>query len=317
MPYPDPGAYERGVLEVGDGHRIAFECAGSPSGKPAVVVHGGPGSGCTPWHRTMFDPDRYRIVLFDQRGCGGSLPNAGEVATDLGAITTQALVGDIERLRASLGVERWLVWGGSWGSTLGLAYAVAHPSRVSELVLWGVTTGRRSEVDRVFRGGLSDRFADAWAELRSTLPPQVADADVPAAYASLLRDPDHGVRTAAARSWCRWESAIERWPPRRELSERYRDPAFAIAFARLVTHFASNDLFLRDGELLDGATVLRDVPVAVVAGAEDVQAPLENVRALREAIPHADAVIVEDAGHLADDARIERALVDATDRFAR
>jgi len=172
-----------GILDIGDGNLISFETYGIPVGKPALVLHGGPGSGCTPWHRTLFDPAKYLVVLFDQRNCGRSTPHASEPDIDLSTNTTQNLVADIELLRIYLGIERWLVWGGSWGSTLALAYAEAHPDRVTEMILWGVTTGRRSEADRLFRGGVAPLFPERWARLRAGVPDVQDDVDIVDAYA--------------------------------------------------------------------------------------------------------------------------------------
>ena len=172
-----------GILDIGDGNLISFETYGIPVGKPALVLHGGPGSGCTPWHRTLFDPAKYLVVLFDQRNCGRSTPHASEPDIDLSTNTTQNLVADIELLRIYLGIERWLVWGGSWGSTLALAYAEAHPDRVTEMILWGVTTGRRSEADRLFRGGVARLFPERWARLRAGVPDVQDDVDIVDAYA--------------------------------------------------------------------------------------------------------------------------------------
>lgn len=236
--YPEIEPYERGMLDVGDGHRVYWETCGDPGGKPAVVLHGGPGSGCTPWHRRAFDPNAYRVVLFDQRNCGRSTPHASEPDVDLSTNTTPHLIEDLERLRRHLGVDRWLVWGGSWGSVLALAYAERHPDRVTEMVLWGAAAGLRREWDRLFRGGLAPSFPDQWRRLVEAVPPGRRNDDVVEAYAALLFDPDPEVRRRAAYEWCLWESAHPGWPPTTELYERFRDPAFALAFARLVTHYA-------------------------------------------------------------------------------
>jgi proline iminopeptidase len=278
--YPSIEQYEQGWLDVGDGHRIHWETSGDHHGKPAVVVHGGPGSGCTPWHRRLFDPARYRIVLFDQRGCGRSTPHASEAGTDLSTNTTQHLVADMDRLRAHLGIDRWLVLGGSWGSTLSLAYAETHPDRVSELVLWGVTTGRRSEADWLFRGGVAPLFPAQWEQLRARVPEAARDDDVVEAYARRLHDPDPEVREQAALAWC--------------------------------THYVAHDFFLEDGALLRDADRLAPIPGVLVQGRFDLQAPLGNAWALHRAGPSAELVIVE-AG---DDDAIARELVRATDRFA-
>lgn len=314
--YPSIDPYEHGMLEVGDGHRVYWETCGDPRGKSAVVLHGGPGSGCTPWHRTLFDPAAYRVTLFDQRGCGRSRPHASEPDADLGANTTGHLIADIERLRERAGADRWLVLGGSWGSTLALAYADAHPDRVSELVLWGVTTGRRSEADWLFREGLAPLFPAQWERRSDAVPPGERDGDVVAAYARMLQDPDPDVRAQAAHEWCTWESATPDWPPTTGLASRYRDPAFALAFARLVTHYVSNDLFLEDGSLLRHADRLTDIPGTLVNGRFDLQAPLGNAWALKRVWPRAELVVVDDAGHAGDAPGMERELVRATDRYA-
>src|SRR5690348_10915761 len=260
--YPAIEPYETGMLEVGDGNLVYWETCGNPAGKPALVLHGGPGSGCSPWFRRLFDPAAYRIVLFDQRNCGRSRPHASDPATDLTSNTTQHLVRDIEALRESLRIERWLVAGGSWGSVLGLAYAQSHPARVSGMVLFGVTSGRRSEVDWLFRGGLARFFPEQWERLAQG----IGDADVVDEYARRLDDPGPGVRRAAAEDWCRWESATPHWPPRDGLDARFQDADYAMAFARIVTHYARHDLFLEEDELLRGADALANIPATLVHG---------------------------------------------------
>ena len=205
--------YDAGMLPVGDGHQVYWETCGDPNGRPAVVVHGGPGSGCTGWHRRLFDPATTRIVLFDQRNCGRSRPHASEPDVDLSTNTTQHLIADMEALREHLEVERWLVFGGSWGSTLSLAYAEAHPDRVREMVLWGITTGRRAEADWLFRGGVAPLFPEQWERLRAGVPAADRDGDIVEAYARMLHDPDPAVRRRAALDWCTWESATPDWPP--------------------------------------------------------------------------------------------------------
>jgi proline iminopeptidase len=307
---------ESGFLEVDVENRIYWEANGSSDGKPALVLHGGPGSGCTPWHRRLFDPNAYRVVLFDQRNCGRSTPHASEPDIDLSTNTTQNLIADIELLRIHLGIERWLVWGGSWGSTLALAYAEGHPHRVSEIILSGVTTGRRSECDWVFRGGVAPLFPEQWERLRAGVPDVQDDPDVVDAYARLLFDPDPEVRARAAHEWCLWESATPAWPPTTGLASRYRDPDFALAFARLVTHYVQNDLFLEDGVLLRNADVLAGIPGILINGRFDLQAPLGNAWALHQAWPGSELVIVDDAGHAGDEEAIERELIRASDRFA-
>jgi proline iminopeptidase len=315
--YPAVDPYQHGMLDVGDGNRIYWETCGNPDGKPAVVLHGGPGSGCTPWQRRLFDPAAYNVVLFDQRSCGRSRPHASDPDIDLRNNTTQHLVDDMEALRGHVQVERWLVLGGSWGCTLGLAYAEAHPNRVSEMVLWGVTTGRRAEADWLFRGGVAALFPAQWERLRAEVPDGERDGDIVAAYSRMLHDHDPAVRQRAARAWCTWESATPDWPPTRELAERFADPDFALGFARLVTHYIRHDVFLEDGILLGNAHHLAGIPGVLVNGRFDLQAPIINAWLLSKAWPQAEFVIVEDAGHAGDNPGITRELIRATDRFAQ
>ncbi len=316
MTYPtvEPDSY--GIFDVGDGNLVYWETCGDPDGKPALVVHGGPGSGCTPWHRRLFDPAAYRIVLFDQRGCGRSTPHASESRIDQSTNTTQHLVGDMESLRRELDVDRWLLLGGSWGSTLSLAYAETHPDRVSQIVLWGVTTGRRAEADWWFRGGVAPLFPVQWAALRAGVPADEREGDIVEAYSRMLHDADPEIRRRAALEWCTWESATMDWPPTGALDDRYTDPAFALAFARLVTHYVGHDFFLEDGILLRNAHLLEDIPGVLVHGRQDLIAPIANAWELKQAWPSAELVVVEDEGHSVRQPGIELELIRATDRFA-
>ena len=313
--YPESEPHDRGMLDVGHGNLIYWETCGNPHGKAAVVLHGGPGSGCSPWHRRLFDPDAYRVVLFDQRGCGRSTPHAGAPETELTNNTTAHLIADIERLRQQLAVDRWLVLGGSWGSTLALAYAEAHPERVSELILFGVTTGRRAEFDWLFRGGVSRFFPEQWERLRTALPIDDRDGDIVEGYHRLLHAFDPAVRGRAALEWCLWESATPAWPPAPGLAQRFTDPAYAMAFARLVTHYVRHDGFLEDRVLLRNAHRLAGIPGIMVNGRFDFQAPIANAWGLKRVWPRAELVIVTNAGHAADNAGITSELVRATDRF--
>jgi len=314
--YPEIEPSDHGLLEVGDDNVVSWETCGVPDGKPALVVHGGPGSGCTPWHRRLFDPAAYRVVLFDQRGCGRSSPHASEPDIDLSTNTTQHLVADMELLRRDLKVDRWLLLGGSWGCTLSLAYAEAHPDRVSEIVLWGVTTGRRAEADWWFRGGVAPLFPEQWAALRAGLPAGERDGDIVESYSRMLHDPDAEVRRRAALAWCTWESSTPEWPSIGALDERYTDPDFALAFARLVTHYVRHDFFLEDGALLRNADRLADVPGVLVHGRLDLMAPIANAWDLTQAWPNADLVVVDEAGHAGNERGIEEQLIRATDGFA-
>lgn len=312
--YPEIEPYDRGMLDVGDDDRLYWETCGNPRGKPAVVLHGGPGSGCTTGSRRFFDPSAYRVVLFDQRNCGRSTPHASDPDTDLAANTTASLIADIERLRQYLDIDEWLVFGGSWGSTLALAYAEQHPNRVTAMILFGVTTGRHTEFDWTFRGGLARFFPQEWERLRAAVPSRDRDVDIVDAYHRLLNDADPSVRRRAAEAWCLWESATPGWPPTEGLSERFTDPAYALAFARIVTHYVRHNAWLDDGILVRGAGALADIPGILVNGRFDFQAPIANAWKLKRVWPRAELVIVDDAGHSTN--KLRRELVRATDRFA-
>jgi proline iminopeptidase len=313
--YPELEPYDRGLLNVGDGDSVYWEACGNPEGKPAVFVHGGPGSGSSPYFRRVFDPSAYRIALFDQRNCGRSTPHASDPDADLAANTTANLIEDLETLRRHLEVERWLVLGGSWGSTLALAYAEAHPELVSELILFGVTTGRHTEFDWSFRGGLARFFPEQWEHLRAAFPKAERDDDVVEECHRLVSDPDPATRRRAAEAWCLWESATLEWPPKAELAERFADPDYAVAFARIVTHYVRSYAWLEDGILLRDASALAGIRGILVHGRFDFQAPIGNAWELKCAWPQAELVVVGEAGHAAD-ASLGRELVRATDRFA-
>ncbi len=314
--YPAIEPYDHGLLEVGDRNVVYWETCGNPRGKPAVVLHGGPGSGCSEWHRRLFDPNAYRVVLFDQRGCGRSTPHASAPDTDLTSNNTANLITDMELLRQHLDVDRWLMVGGSWGSTLALAYAETYPHRIAEMILFGVTTGRRKEFDWLFRGGVAVLFPAQWERLRAALPAAEQSGDVVDAYHRLLSDPDPAVRQRAADDWCMWESATPAWPPTTGLAERFTKHTFALAFARLVTHYVRHNAWLEDGCLLRDADSLADIPGIMVDGRFDVQAPIANAWELQRVWPRSELVIVDDAGHAANNPGITQELIRATDRFA-
>ena len=314
--HPEIEPHDHGMLAAGDGHRLYWESCGNPAGKPALVLHGGPGSGCSAWQRRLFDPARYRVVLFDQRNAGRSTPHAGEPEVDLTTNTTAHLIADIELLRELLDIDRWLVLGGSWGSTLALAYAEQHPVRVTELILHGVSAGRRKEADWLFRDGLEPLFPAEWERRRLALPPELREGDVVAGYRRLLHDPDPAVRAHAAYEWCLWESATPDWPPASGLAKRYRDPAFALGFARIVTHYVHHDEFLADGVLFANIGALADTPGTLINGRHDVQAPLGTAWDLTKAWPAAELIVVPGAGHSANAPGIAGRLVDATERYS-
>ncbi|HKX18831.1 MAG TPA: prolyl aminopeptidase [bacterium] len=315
--FPEIEPYDRDMLDAGDGHRLYWETCGQRAGKPALVLHGGPGSGSTPWHRRLFDPAVYRVVLFDQRGCGRSTPHAGDPTANLTTNTTAHLLGDIERLRRHLGVDRWLVLGGSWGGTLALAYAERHPDRVSEIILFGVTTGRHREFDWWFRGGAAVLFPAEWERLRAGVPADRHDRDIVDAYAQLLNDPDPAVHRKAAVDWCTWESTGLDWPPQARLAPRFTDLRYALAFARLVTHYVRHNAWLEDGALVRGAGALGGIPGVLIQGRLDLGAPIAWAWDLSRVWPRAELVVVPEAGHAGDHPGISGELVRATTQFSK
>ncbi|MFF2849327.1 prolyl aminopeptidase [Streptomyces sp. NPDC058001] len=311
--YPEIEPYEHGMLDVGDGNRVYWEVCGNPRGKPAVVLHGGPGSGCTPGFRRWFDPEAYRIVLLDQRGCGRSTPHASAYGTDMSVNTTPRLIADLELLRERLGIERWLVWGGSWGSVLGLRYAQTVPGVVSELVLTGIATGSRAEVALLTRG-LGQIFPEAFARFRDEVPVGERDGDLAVAYDRLLASPDPEVRARAARAWTDWETAIVPAPPRSV--PRYEDAVFRAGFARTVAHYFAHDHLLgEDGVVLRDAPLLAGIPGTLVQGSLDFGNLLGTVWRLHQAWPDSELVIVDEVGHDAGAPGVGAELVRATNKY--
>jgi proline iminopeptidase len=294
--YPEIEPCESGLLDAGDSNLVYWEISGNPQGKSAVVLHGGPGSGCTPTWRRYFDPAAYRIVLFDQRGCGRSRPHASDPATSLTSNTTWHLLADIERIRVHLGIDRWLVLGGSWGSTLGLAYAQQHPERVSDLVLFSVTTTTRREVDWVTRD-VGRLFPAEWARFREGVPAADRDGNLTDAYAKLLDNPNPDVRDEAARNWCAWEDVHVSFGRDPVPSPRYAGPTFRMAFARLVTHYWRHAAWLEDGALLRDATRLAGIPGVLAHGRLDGSSPLDVPWHLAGVWTDAELVPIDDAGH--------------------
>lgn len=313
--HPAIEPYDHRYMDTGDGHLVYWEVCGNPEGKPALVVHGGPGSGCRPGQRRAFDPARYRIILFDQRNCGRSLPHASDPAADLSTNTTPHLIADMERLRERLGVERWLLHGGSWGSTLILAYAEAHPERVSEIVIAGVTMTRGSEIDWLYRG-VGRFLPEQWQRFRSGVPEDRRDGDLLAAYARLMSDPDPGVRARAAHEWVTWEDAVIAHEVNGK-PDAYSDrPSDALqAFVRICTHYFSNAAWLEEGVLLRDAHKLAGIPGVLVHGRLDLGGPLETAWQLAQAWPDARLVVVDDAGHTGS-AAMRREIGAALDGFA-
>ncbi len=308
--YPAIEPYDCGHLDVGDGHSVYWEVCGNPDGIPAVFLHGGPGAGCSVDHRRLFDPERYRVLLFDQRGCGRSTPHAG-----LEANTTWHLVADIERFREMLGVDRWLVFGGSWGSCLALAYAETHPDRVSALVLRGIFTLRRDELLWFYQEGASWVFPDLWEGYLAPIPEAERD-DLMAAYRRRLTDPDRAVQVAAARAWSLWEGQTLTLLPDEKLKAEHGRDDFALAFARIENHYFVNEGFFEEGQLIRDAPRLRDIPGVIVQGRYDMCTPARTAWDLHTAWPQARFVVVPDAGHAWSEPGILHELIAATDGFA-
>jgi proline iminopeptidase len=283
-------------LEVGDGHRLYWEAVGNPTGIPAVFLHGGPGSGSSPAARGYFEPSRFRAFLFDQRGCGRSRPLITERGVDLSTFTTDRLVADIERLRGHVGVDRWLVVGVSWGVTLALAYAQAHPQRVAGMALGAVTAGTRREISWITRD-IGRVFPEQWHAFVSLLPPAERSGNIAAGYLGLLTDPDEAVREQAALAWCAWEDTHVSLRPGWSPDPRYHDPGFRRVFATMVTHFWSHDCFLPDGQLFANMRTLAGIPAVLVHGRHDISSPLDSAWRIHCAWPGSELVIVDDAGH--------------------
>jgi proline iminopeptidase len=294
--FPPIEPYDAGVLDVGDGQSVYWECCGNPDGQPALYCHGGPGSGSTSGARRYFDPARFRVLLFDQRGCGRSRPSAADPGVDLGSNTTHHLIADIEKLRERHDVERWIVLGVSWGSTLALAYAESCPDRVAGLVLAAVTTTSAREV-RWITEDVGRIFPEAWARFAGAVPERLRDQRLVDAYATLLADREPAVRAHAAREWCLWEEAHVSLAPGHRCQPRYRDPDFRYLFARLVTHYWRHSGFLEDGRLLRDVTALDGTPGALVHGRYDVSGPLETAWRLQRRWRTSELRVVEDAGH--------------------
>jgi proline iminopeptidase len=312
--FPAIEPYDSGMLDVSDGHRLYWECCGNPDGQAALYLHGGPGSGCTPSQRRLFDPDAYRIILFDQRGCGRSRPLADEHNADLTTNTTPHLIADIERLRRHHGVERWTILGISWGTTLGLAYAQAHPERVRALVLALVTTTSRREV-RWLTHDVGRIFPQEWERFAAAVPDTLAHLPIVDAYATMVFDPDPAVREQAARAWCAWEDAHVSLNPNHTRNARFDDPAFRLRFARLVTHYWRHGGFLAEDQLLRDAAVLNGIPGVMIHGRYDVSSPLETAWRLSKSWVTSKLSVIDDAGHGGGEHFIA-AIVEALNEFA-
>jgi proline iminopeptidase len=308
--YPEIEPFNSGRLQVGDSHEIYWEESGNPQGKPVVFLHGGPGGGTEPKHRRFFDPKAYRIVLLDQRGCGKSTPYAS-----LEANTTWHLVSDVEKVREHLKIEKWQVFGGSWGSTLAIAYAETHPERVTELVLRGIFLLRKSEIDWFYQRGADALFPDAWEGFLAPIP-EAERGDLLSAYYKRLTGDDVKVRQEAARAWSVWEGSTSCLFPNQDLIARTAGDDFSLAFARIEAHYFVNNGWLgKDKGLLENVDKIRKIPGVIVQGRYDVVCPAESAWALHRAWPEADLRIVKDAGHSAMEPGIVHELISATDKF--
>lgn len=308
--YPITEPYASGHLDVGDGHVIYWERVGKPGGKPAVFLHGGPGGGINPNHRGFFNPAIYDVLLFDQRGCGRSTPHA-----HLEANTTWHLVADIERLREMVGVEKWQVFGGSWGSTLALAYAETHPERVTELLLRGIYTLTKGELDWYYQFGVSEMFPDKWERFIAPIPPEERH-EMMLAYNRRLTGSDRALQIECAKAWSLWEGETITLLPDAGNSTSFAEDDFALAFARIENHFFVHAGWLEEGQLIRNADRLKEIPGVIVHGRYDMPCPLRYAFALHKAWPKAQFEIIEGAGHSAMEPGITDALVRATDRFA-
>lgn len=314
--YPEIEPHVSGMLAVGDGQSVYWEVSGNPAGKPVVFLHGGPGGGTAPFHRRFFDPAAYRIVLFDQRGCGRSTPHLADGAS-LEHNTTDHLISDIEALREHLGIDRWQVFGGSWGSTLALAYAQRHPGRVTELVLRGIFLLRRKEIDWYYNGAAGYVYPDEWEKFLAPVPEQERDQDLVEVYHRLLHSADEQIARAAAIAWSSWEGATSSLLPHPDRVAETSEPRFALAFARIENHYFRHGGFLEEGQLLRDIGAIAHIPAVIVQGRHDIVCPAVSAWELHRAWPGSVLHIVDDAGHAANEPGITHRLVEATDRFAR
>ncbi|WP_404784297.1 prolyl aminopeptidase [Altericista sp. CCNU0014] len=309
--YPAIDPYDSGMLRVSDLHTLYYEQAGNPRGKPIVVLHGGPGGGIEPFYRQYFHPDKWRIVLFDQRGCGRSTPHA-----ELRENTTWSLVGDIETLRRHLEIERWAAFGGSWGSTLALAYSQTYPDACSHLVLRGIFLLREREIRWFYQEGASNLFPDAWEAYLKPIPPEERH-DLVSAYYRRLTSPDPLIRAVAARAWSVWEGSTSKLIPDPGLQERFAQDSFADAFARIECHYFTNKGFFEtEDRLLRHCDRIGHLPAVIVQGRYDVVCPMVSAWELHKSLPQSELIVVPDAGHSMTEPGIRSALIEACDRFA-
>ena len=309
--YPEINPFETGFLDTGDGHQVYWERVGTKGAKPAVFLHGGPGGGCGPSHRRLFDPALYDVILFDQRGCGRSTPHAS-----INNNTTWHLVADIERLRKEImGVDQWLVFGGSWGSTLALAYSETHPAHVSELVVRGIYTLTKAELDWYYQFGVSEMFPDKWERFLAPIPENERH-EMMAAYRRRLTGTDREEQVKAALAWSNWEGQTITLLPEPSTSDAFADPDFALAFARIENHYFVHAGWLEEGQLLNDAHKLQDIPGTIVHGRYDMPCPAKYAWALHKGWPKAEFYLIEGAGHAYSEPGILDRLIRATDKYA-
>lgn len=308
--YPEITPNQHGLLSVDHGHQIYWEECGNPQGKPVVFLHGGPGGGCNANHRRLFNPEKYRIILFDQRGCGRSLPHAS-----LEANTTWDLVNDIELIRQHLHIQQWQVFGGSWGSTLAIAYAETHPERVSELILRGIFLLREKEVSWYYQDGACWMAPDRWEQFMAPIPPAERD-DFLHAYRRILTGNDEALKLKAAQAWSRWEGSTIKYQYNPALADNFEEPHHALAFARIENHYFVNRGFMMEGQLLTNAERLQSIPGVIVQGLYDLATPAKSAWDLHKVWTNTDLHIIQNAGHSYDEPGILDQLIRATDRFA-
>lgn len=308
--YPEIEAYASGMFDVGDGHSLYYERAGTPGAKPAVFLHGGPGGGISPTYRRFFNPAKYDVLLFDQRGCGKSTPYASVENN-----TTWDLVADIERFREMVGVEQWQVFGGSWGSALALAYAETHPEQVSELVLRGIYTVTKAEIDWYYQFGVSQMFPEKYAAFQAPIP-EAERGDMVAAYHRRLFGEDEAAKLEAAKAWTIWEGETITLLPNPDFTERFHDGHYALAFARIENHYFSHAGWMEEGQLLANAGRLAGIPGVIVHGRYDMPCPAHYALALHQAWPGSEFHLVEGAGHSWVEPGMLDQLIRATDKFA-
>ncbi|MBK2092659.1 prolyl aminopeptidase [Francisella philomiragia] len=308
--YPEIEPYNQEFLKVSDIHTIYFEECGNPNGKPTLFIHGGPGGGIQPSYRQYFNPDKYRVILVDQRGCGKSTPFA-----ELRENTTQNLIEDFEKIRKKLNIDKWMLFGGSWGSTLGLAYAQAYPEVVTELVLRGIFLGREKELSWLYQHGASMVFPDMWEKYIEPIPAEQRK-DFISAYHSILTGDDEKLKQQAAVAWSVWEASTSKLFVDKKSIDRYGEDKFSLAFARIECHYFKNKLFIEEAQLLNEAYKIKDIPGVIVQGRYDMVCPAVSAWDLHKVWPKAELDIIADAGHSISEPGILEALVRATDKFA-